>query len=338
MRIDCDIHPHLRDGLHSLFPYMTEAWRHRLGNQELAYTSQTSRLHDEGPKGSNPHSVAKALFEEDRASAAVLVPLQVVNCWTDGDLATSLVAAINDHFVTDWLPVHPGFKLAICAIPQDPARSAIEIKRHAGTKGVCAVFLPLVNILMGNRHYQPILAAAVEAGLPIIVHPTGAEGNYVGAPVTAAGKPRSAPEKRVGLAQIAQANVNSLIYEGTFARFPELKVIFAEWGFAWVPPLLWRMDIDWVACRIETPWVKVKPSEFLARHLRFTTSSFDGPADEKELASILRMCAAKQTLLYGSNYPHGDPLQADALSERLPYSLRERVFAQTALETFNGRI
>ncbi len=28
--VDCDVHPHLKDGLRSLHPYLTDAWRRRL--------------------------------------------------------------------------------------------------------------------------------------------------------------------------------------------------------------------------------------------------------------------------------------------------------------------
>ena len=32
---------------------------------------------------------------------------------------------------------------------------------------------------------------------------------------------------------------------GALARFPDLKIVFAEFGFSWVAPLCWRMDTAW---------------------------------------------------------------------------------------------
>ena len=46
----------------------------------------------------------------------------------------------------------------------------------------------------------------------------------------------------VGHAQCQQAVLTSLIFEGVFERFPTLKVVLVEAGFAWAPAHAWRMD------------------------------------------------------------------------------------------------
>ncbi len=43
---------------------------------------------------------------------------------------------------------------------------------------------------------------------------------------------------------IAPNQVLSLIAEGVFDRYPQLRVGLAELGFAWLPSLLWRFDKD----------------------------------------------------------------------------------------------
>jgi predicted TIM-barrel fold metal-dependent hydrolase len=92
------------------------------------------------------------------------------------DEAIVLARAFNNFFVNEWLTVDPRYRLAMSVAPHDPLAAAEEIRRIGNEEGVVAVFVPLLNILMGNRHYYPIYEAAEEHGLPILIHPTGTEG------------------------------------------------------------------------------------------------------------------------------------------------------------------
>jgi len=52
---------------------------------------------------------------------------------------------------------------------------------------------------------------------------------------------------------VAPNQVLSLVAEGVFDRYPDLRVCLAELGFAWLPSLLWRFDKDWKALWRENP-------------------------------------------------------------------------------------
>jgi hypothetical protein len=89
-------------------------------------------------------------------------------------------------------------------------------------------------------------------------------------------------------------------------RRPDLRVCLAELGFAWLPSLLWRFDKDWKALWRETPWVRDKPSVYVRRHLRATTSPtlIPGRVPASELAQLAEMLDAGHMLLYSSDHPH----------------------------------
>ena len=251
--IDCDVHPTVRGGLRSLFPYMPEAWvrRFELKNVELSISSLsmkyahpnggTSRVDARppsgGPPGSDPDFIVTDLLERHGIDRALLNPIQAAAAavaFAGPDESVVLVRAFNDYFA-EWTAQERRFMLSVTVPSQDPAAAAAEIRRMAGRLGVVAVSLPLLDLRMGNRHYYPIYEAAQEAELPILVHPTGTESIYHGGPPLAAGIPATYIERYVDLVQIAQANLSSLIFDGVFERFSGLKVVFVEWGFSWLP-------------------------------------------------------------------------------------------------------
>ena len=49
------------------------------------------------------------------------------------------------------------------------------------------------------------------------------------------------------LSQAAEANLNSLIFNGTFEKFPRLKVLFVEYGFVW--PIATMLHRRWLRGR-----------------------------------------------------------------------------------------
>jgi uncharacterized protein len=85
------------------------------------------------------------------------------------DEAITLARAFNDYFMNEWLTVDSRYRLAMCVAAHDPLAAAEEIRRIGNEEGVVAVFIPLLNILMGNRHYYSIYQAAEEHGLPVLL-------------------------------------------------------------------------------------------------------------------------------------------------------------------------
>jgi predicted TIM-barrel fold metal-dependent hydrolase len=208
----------------------------------------------------------------------------------------------------------------------------------ADRAGIVQIFLPLMNTLMGDRHYYPIYAAAAHHRLPIALHPNSVDAIYQKAPTLAGGVPTYYVEWHAALTQVFQANVISLACHGVFERFPGLKVVIAEGGVAWLADVMWRLDKNWEALRDEVPWVKRLPSEYIVDHVRFTTQPFLEPRKPEHLWTMLEIVHAERTLLFSSDYPHWDfdnPMRA---LTRVPEAMRERIRGGNARELYGDRL
>lgn len=351
---DCDVHCSPKEGLASLRPYMTRAWQERFQafgdlktdsrRHPLRYpnpTGSVNRLDAKTPTGgeagSDPAYMVEHFMNPWRIDRALLVPTHWINAWTDPRIAAAYVAAFNDHFVNEWLPVDERFGLAILVSPHDATRAAEEIRRHAQTKRVCAVFLPLINILLGNRYFHPIYEAAQECGLPIVLHPAGAEGSYQGAPQHAGGVATSYAERNVAQGGIAMANLSSLLFEGTFETFPNLKIVFTEWGYTWLPPHLWKCDLQWTRLRMDMPWLKRLPSEYVWENVRFTTQPVEEPPNPQHLLQLHEMMRSDKILLFATDYPHWDNDDPYKVLNRLPEQTRKAIYWENPMEIFGAR-
>jgi predicted TIM-barrel fold metal-dependent hydrolase len=105
-----------------------------------------------------------------------------------------------------------------------------------------------------------------------------------------------------------------------------------ECGVAWVPSVLWRLDQDYKALRKETPWLKMLPSEYARRNIRFSTQPLERPDNLQHLWSILEAMEGRNTLLFASDYPHWD--YDDVSTLHLPPEWKPNVFGFNALEVY----
>jgi predicted TIM-barrel fold metal-dependent hydrolase len=272
---------------------------------------------------------------------ALLLPQQPygVTVWGDGAAATAYVAATNDFFRDAWVGADDRFSLAVTVSPHDPHAAAAEIRRHAGQAGIVGVQLLLLDRMMGDVAFDPIYEAASEAGLPIVVHQSGAEGCYLSSQGPAGGGPRSYGERHAVLTQVGAANVVDLVVGGAFERFPTLRVLMVEWGFSWLHSLLARMDHAWERDPDAAPRLTRRPSEYVTEHVAFATQPLDEPDTGPEREALLGAPGLDRMLLFSSDYPHYDTDDPTfVITARIPSHARAAVCYENAVRLFGDEV
>lgn len=319
--IDADVHPWVNGDIAGLKPYLEKGWyehfegRYRLPDHPLRppLVHATSIRQDATPPGggtggSDPKYVLKDLLEPNNINYAILSSVQAgkIVALPNAQEARVLASAFNDYFLNEWVEMDSRYRLAMAVAVHDPSAAVQEIRRIGHHPGICAIYMPLVNILMGQSHYYPIYEAAQEFDLPILIHPTGTEGGFALSVHLTGGVPTSYIERHTNFPQIAMSQIVSMVFEGVFVRFPKLRILAAEYGYSWVPGLLWRMDQNWKNFRREVPWLKRQPSEYVFEHVRFTTQPIEEPPLRKFFDQIMEMMHGEDMLLFSTDYPHWD--------------------------------
>jgi uncharacterized protein len=332
--IDCDIHPALKSPK-ALHPYLSERWRrHRdtIGDRGFAGSyypranpnaARTDAWPANGlPPGSDLDFMRYQLLDEWDMDFGVLQPLLGAAQQLNQDYAAALASAINDWLLAEWLEPEPRLRASLVVANETPEHAVSEIRRHGSNPGFLQVMLSIrTSEPLGRRKYWPMYEAAVEAGLPIGIHFGGQGGN----PITGAGWPSMYLEDHAGMSTAFQAQVISLICEGVFERFPGLKIVLIEGGFAWVPPLSWRLDSAWRKLGFEVPHLTRKPSEYFAEHFWLTSQPMEEPPIASQFVEMLSHAPWLQDrLMFSTDYPHWD---FDAPNEALPKTRLPEGFA-----------
>lgn len=347
---DCDVHPMAR-GASDFLAHMDRRWRAYFQDRGMRFNARARDRYNHpektyradavvangDPAGSDPKLTIAQMIDPHGISCALLLPQQCygVTAWGDVPATYAFLAANNDYFRESWLGSDPRYTLALTVSPHDPHAAAREIRRCGGDTRVIGVQLLLMDRMMGDRSFDPIYEAACEQQLPIVVHQSGSEGCYVGSQIVAGGGPRSYGERHVVLTQIGAANVVNLIVDGAFERFPELQVVFVEWGFSWLTGLMERMDFWWERRRDEASQVRRPPSEYVTRHMTFSTQPMDEPNTRQESNALFADPRLEDMVLFSSDYPHYDADDPTlVLRSRIPASMRDAVRFANARRVF----
>lgn len=348
---DCDIHPSPKSLPVEIYPYLSKRWQRHLETYGFIYRQgfptgpafpkgqpDAARRDAYPPNGGRPGSDLDFMREQhldpNNVRLGVLNPLRSGQGLQNSDFAAAYCAAVNDWQVAEWTSREPRLKASVVVAYEDGPSAAAEIDRRAGDPNFAQVLLlSRTAEPLGNRRYWPIYEAAVRAGLPVAIHAFG----YGGSPVTGGGWPSFYIEEMVGHAENTQSLLASMVFEGVFERFPGLRVVLVESGFAWLPALCWRLDKVWARMRDEVPHVTRPPSELVREHVWLTTQPMEEPGTREHLRDTMEWIGPDR-LLFATDYPHWDfDDPARALPIRLDAEEKERFFLGNALDLYGLR-
>ncbi|WP_051904020.1 amidohydrolase family protein [Neorhizobium vignae] len=342
--IDCDLHP-ASPATTTLLSYLDDYWRETfimrgVDRMSLAMTASPPRAPinvrsdwkaASGFAGDTLEAVRAQALDPFGTRLAICNVLHGSMIMHSDDMAAALCGAVNEWLAREWLDKEPRLRGSIIVSAQNAELAVAEIeKRAADSRFVQVMILAQNDEPLGRRRYWPIYEAAARNRLPLCIHAGGSNRH---AP-TATGWPSFFVEAYVAQASIFESQLLSLIAEGVFHKVPDLKVVFAESGFTWLPSFFWRADKTWRGVRAETPWVTEQPSDIVKRHVRFTLQPVEAPLETDALARTLDHIDCNDILLFSTDYPHAQFEGVNALSARFGETLAKKILIDNPLATY----
>ena len=345
--VDTDVHPYFQSPL-ELGEYVQEPWRtlefSRRGRapesitppilHPVAVAMRKDAISPSGEKaGSDPDFVYKQLLEGMGVDVAILIPL-LVRMNPDPELESALASGLNTWLADKWLSKHNWhgrFRGSIRVCSEDPRGAVNEIEKWAGHPYFVQVFMPTETPApLGQPQYHPIYETAAKYGLPVALHAQTVAGARM---LTPGGFTVYFYENFATVPLIYMAHVASLVFDGVFDKFPNLRIVLVEGGFTWLPPLVWRLETHWTHLRNEVPHLKRRPMEYVRDNIRVSTQPFEEPKEPGHLRYLIGKLG-DQMLMFASDYPHHDADDPKWITPRLPKENRDRILKDNALDLY----
>lgn len=337
--IDCDVHPPSPRRA-DLLPYLDDYWKEIVTTREVDVLEMNSfpertlpyMRPDWRANGADPlEAMQKNLLDPLKLDLAILNVVSGAHALFDPYLSAAICRATNDWLIDKWLNRDSRLRASMLVPFQNVEAAVEEIERLADDKRFVQILtLSATELPLGRRIYWPIYEAAEKHGLQLGIH---AGSNYRNAP-SHSGFHSFLIEDHLAHTQGFATQIASLISEGVFTKYPQLKAVAIESGVTWVPPLMWRMSKDWRGARIEVPWVKDAPADIIRRHVRMTTQPFDLPDDPAEVPKALDHLLSDEMLLFSSDYPHWNFEDLDVLPEGIPDATLAKLLRDNILATY----
>ena len=221
----------------------------------------------------------------------------------DIDLARAIVRAQNEG-LAQWVAQHRDRFVALASVAlQHPELAAEQLQdgvRRLGLRGA-SIGGHVNGEDLSLPKYNPFWAKAAELGVPVFMHPGGATnivkdgaldgrgdlGNIIGNPLE------------------TTYFLTRLMFDGTFDRFPKLRVFAAHAG-GYLPSYLGRTEAACVVRANANCANKRKPSDYLRSQVLIDTMVFS----DEGLRHLVAEVGASQ-VVYGTDVPFNWPVTVD---------------------------
>lgn len=342
--IDCDIHPAVPNA-RALLPHMDEYWREHMlrrglerDNFDLSAFPVNAPINarpdwtpQKGPPGSSLSDMQQHVLNPMGTGIAICNVLHGAQAMMSEDLSAAMCRGVNNWIAAEWLDRDPRLRASILVPQHSGELAAEEIERLAGDRRfVQVLMLAMAELPPGRRQMWPIYRAAEKHGLPIGLH----AGSTFRHPPSAGGWGSTLLEDYISYAQGMAGALNSLLSEGVFQKFPDLKVVLIESGVTWLPAAMWRINKTWRGVRSEVPWVNKLPADIFRERVRLTAQPLDAPPGAGGLEAVLDQLGSDEMLLFASDYPHWHYDGDDAVPPGIPAAMLRKMMIDNALATY----
>ncbi len=342
--IDTDIH-HNISSVYDLVPYLPDQWKRYILDYNWKPEERSVPFYqirkatkyrmdtvpeDGSTPGSNYQLLKEQLLDKYNINYGILTgwfyEATVAKGWYE--FATARASAYNDYTIEHWLEKDKRL-LGSITVPKDPQAAVREIERVGSHPQMVQVMLGISDFAWGDPYFHPIFEAAYKHGLAVSMH--------LSSSISAQGGDflRYYVAWRSLHPQAYMTQVISLITNGVFDKFPDLKVALVEGGFEWVPFMMHRMDSAYKGLRQETPWVKRMPSDYFRDNLKFTTQPWDDLTAHQFL-NVIDMMGSEEMIMFATDYPHWDFDSPErTLPKQIPDSLRQKIMYENARDFYS---
>ena len=275
----------------------------------------------------------QAFLDRSGMKHAVLFPTSGLahGVLRDVEYTVSLSHAFNDYIADRYARVDERLHPVALAPMQDPELAAVEMRRAVKDLGLISCMVPAAGLPfrsdLGHPYHWPIYEAADELDCMLGVH----GGSNAGIGLDTFMVPGSSQTLHHPLALIIACT--SLVYNGVFERFPNLRIAFLEGGCSWLVMLLDRMERNQEAFRVFHDWP-------IHRYLEEGRILIGCEGNDPSLPYLISRVGAAP-FAYSSDYPHEvdydnamQEIDETLESEQLSASDKQAVLAGNARSFF----